>query len=67
MTATTTPPADTATAMQGRSLTHWALRRALIGLVIFLVAVGGSAWLLHASIDPTAEAPVEISSPSSRG
>jgi hypothetical protein len=27
----------------------------LIGLLILTVVVAGSAWLLHASIDPTAE------------
>lgn len=34
----------------------WALRRALLGIVILFVFVGGLAWLLHTSIEPTAEA-----------
>jgi hypothetical protein len=30
----------------------WALRRALLGLLILLTAAGLSAWLLYASIEP---------------
>lgn len=59
MTATTTPPADTATAsatsLRSGSVAGWAVRRALLGLLILTLTVGGSAWLLHASIEPTAE------------
>lgn len=33
----------------------WALRRALLGLVIMTVGIGCMAWLTHASIDPTLE------------
>jgi hypothetical protein len=33
----------------------WALRRALLGLVILTVGVGSVAWLTHASIDPALE------------
>ncbi len=55
MTATTTPPAKTATSLPTGSVTAWAVRRALLGLLILTVTIGGSAWLLHASIEPTAE------------
>lgn len=34
----------------------WFLRRALMTILIFCVAIGGIAWLLHASIDQTTEA-----------
>jgi hypothetical protein len=34
---------------------RWALRRALLGLVILTVGVGGMAWLTHASIDQAQE------------
>lgn len=34
----------------------WALRRALLGIAILFVFVGGLAWLLHTTIEPTAEA-----------
>jgi len=30
----------------------WAVKRALLGLLILVVMFGGGAWLLHASIDP---------------
>jgi len=30
----------------------WALKRALIGMLIFLVVIGGAAWLLYATIEP---------------
>ena len=30
----------------------WALKRALIGMLILVVAVGGAAWLLYATIEP---------------
>lgn len=33
----------------------WALRRALLGLVILTLGVGSLAWLTHASIDPSLE------------
>ncbi|OYW55364.1 MAG: hypothetical protein B7Y80_13770 [Hyphomicrobium sp. 32-62-53] len=33
----------------------WALRRALLGLLILTVGVGSMAWLTHASIDPNLE------------
>lgn len=32
---------------------RWAMRRALLGLVILTVGVGSVAWLTHASIDQT--------------
>jgi hypothetical protein len=34
-----------------RSVLAWALQRAAIGLLILILAVGGFAWLLHASIE----------------
>lgn len=37
----------------------WVLRRAALGLFILVVAMGGMAWLIHASIEISAEeAPV---------
>lgn len=56
MTATTTP-IDTPAAAPRRSMAAWAVRQTLLGLLILAIAVGGSAWLLHASIDPAAELP----------
>lgn len=34
----------------------WFLKRAIMAVVILSVSIGGIAWLLHASIDPTLEA-----------
>lgn len=34
----------------------WALKRALLGTVILVVALGSLAWLTHAAIDPSLEA-----------
>jgi hypothetical protein len=42
---------------------RWALRRALLGLVILAVGIGAMAWLTHASIDPTLEAVAAQSTP----
>lgn len=55
MTATTTNNAPTS--ISNRSMTAWVVRRALLGLLILTVTIGGSAWLLHASIEPTADLP----------
>lgn len=33
----------------------WFVRRTLIGIVILVIAVGGLAWLTHASIDQDLE------------
>jgi hypothetical protein len=33
----------------------WALRRALLGLVILTIGIGSMAWLTHASIDTSLE------------
>lgn len=55
MTATT--PDIAPSQLPNRSLTAWVIRRALLGLFILTVTIGGSAWLLHASIEPTAELP----------
>ncbi len=51
----TTPAAGRAPSRQP-SIAVWALRRALLGLVIMTTIVALSAWLLHASIDPVADA-----------
>jgi hypothetical protein len=67
MSATNTPPAEAATFLGGRSVAAWAVRRSLIGLAILTVVVAGSAWLLHASIDPAAEAPTTASAQSRQG
>ncbi len=34
----------------------WFVRRAIAAVVIWCVSIGGVAWLLHASIDPTLDA-----------
>ena len=40
----------------------WALRRALLAILILTVSVTGAAWLLYASIDPDEEnAPAAVS------
>lgn len=78
MTATTTPatasPANASTSLPPTligdaiggsvrgSLAGWAVRRALLGLLILTLTIGGSAWLLHASIEPTAELQDGVSS-----
>ena len=50
---TTTPRADDATALPIRTLTMgWALKRAVIGIIILFVVIWGAAWLLYSSIDP---------------
>lgn len=67
MTATNTPPAEAVTFLGGRSVTAWALRRTMIGLTILTVVVAGSAWLLHASIDPAVENPGMASAQSRQG
>lgn len=33
----------------------WALKRALLGTLILVVALGSLAWLTHAAIDPSLE------------
>ncbi len=51
---TTTPRADEATALPTQTVTMgWALKRAVIGILILFVVVWGAAWLLYASIDPS--------------
>lgn len=30
----------------------WALKRALLGIVILVISIGSLAWLTHAAIDP---------------
>jgi hypothetical protein len=42
---------------------RWALRRALLGLLILTVGIGAMAWLTHASIDPTLEAAAAQTTP----
>lgn len=56
MTATT-PLARAAGKSGNRSVAAWAVRQTLLGLLILVVVIGGSAWLLHASIEPTADLP----------
>jgi len=34
----------------------WMMRRALLGVLILALGIGGLAWLTHASIDPALEA-----------
>jgi hypothetical protein len=54
---TTAPPvASGDAAMPRRSLLAWALRRALIGILIFVTAIGAFAWLFHSSIEAEEEA-----------
>lgn len=54
---TVTPGADSAATLPARTLTvGWALRRALLGILIMFVVISTAAWLLHASIDPALEA-----------
>ena len=57
----TTTPANTSTSLPSGSVTVWAIRRALLGLLILTITIGGSAWLLHASIEPVAESPSVVS------
>lgn len=33
----------------------WALKRALLGIIILVVSLGSLAWLTHAAIDPNFE------------
>ena len=52
----TTEHADAAATVPLRPITlGWALKRALLGIVILVVAMGGVAWLTYASIDPDLE------------
>ncbi|MGQ0672778.1 MAG: hypothetical protein ACT4N2_07870 [Hyphomicrobium sp.] len=49
---TTTPGAEDAAVLPMRTVTiGWALKRAMIGILILFVVVWGAAWLLYASID----------------
>jgi hypothetical protein len=57
MTMTTTPSrveGEHLVAIRAPTL-GWALRRALLGLLILFISVTGAAWLLYASIDPVEE------------
>jgi hypothetical protein len=59
---TTAPPvASGDAAMPRRSLLAWALRRALIGILIFVTAIGAFAWLFHSSIEAEEEAIAAVS------
>lgn len=44
------------TSSNGRPTPHislgWALKRALLGIMILVVMFGGGAWLLYATIEP---------------
>jgi len=48
-------PAANPRRVQAPTLT-WAVRRALLGILILAVVVSGAAWLLYASLDQEAEA-----------
>jgi hypothetical protein len=41
----------------------WALRRALLALLILTITIAGAAWLLYASIDPNEEAAAALIAP----
>ena len=56
------PAGGKALLVNGRSPWIWALRRALAGILILAVTVGGAAWLLYATIDQEAEASTEARS-----
>ena len=61
---TTAPPvASGDAAMPRRSLLAWALRRALIGVLIFVTAIGAFAWLFHSSIDSEEEEAIAAVAP----
>jgi len=34
----------------------WFIKRAIMAVLILFVSIGGGAWLLHASIEPTLDA-----------
>lgn len=50
--SSTTEPALAAVAPQRPVTLAWALKRALLGIVIITVAMGGVAWLTYASTEP---------------
>jgi hypothetical protein len=53
---TITERADAAPGVDLRPVTlGWALKRALLGIAILVVAMGSVAWLTYASIDPNLE------------
>jgi len=63
-TTTTTPVSVEGTTVVLRPPTlQWALRRALLGLVILFVTVATAATLLHASIDPDEDGQPLLSEP----
>jgi len=53
MPTTATPGVDENTVVPLKAPTlGWALRRALLAIVILFFSISSVAWLLHASIDP---------------
>ncbi len=65
MSTTTTPSrveGDTVAVLRVPTL-GWALKRALLGILILFISVAGSACLLYASIDPDEEAAPAAVSP----
>ncbi len=53
---TITERADAAPGAELRPVTlGWALKRALLGIAILVLAMGSVAWLTYASIDPDLE------------
>ena len=52
----TTTRADDATGLPLRTVTMgWALKRAILGILILFLVIWGAAWLLYTSIDPNLE------------
>jgi hypothetical protein len=64
MLTTTTPGVDENVVVPPKAPTlGWALRRALLAIVILFFSISGVAWLLYASIDPEqTDAPAATSS-----
>lgn len=53
------PASEKVLLVKGRSPWVWALQRALAGVAILAITIGGAAWLLYATIDQEAEAGTE--------
>jgi hypothetical protein len=66
MTRVLDAASGTATPAKQRSNLGWALRRALLAIVILAVCVSGAAWLMHNSIDPVQEAQAADGEPAMR-
>lgn len=44
------------TSVQPKFGARWLLKRLMIAILVLTIGVGGLAWLMHASIDPVADA-----------